>query len=302
MLWLIISISAYLILAIVSLVDKHLLTGPISNPKVYTFYVGTLGLLALLLAPFVGFYVPEFSQIILSFAAGALFIFALFWFYYALHLFEASRVIPAIGGILPLFTFLLVFIFSGGKETLELLGFLGFILLVLGSVLVTYERSKKISLESFKISVVSAFFFALSFVLTKYVYLAHPFWTGFIWMRIGGALAGVCFLFTKDVRKELSEAKKDTPQEIMGIFLLNQAAGAGANILQSWSIALAPLAYIAVINALQGSQYVFLLIFTVFLSLKFPKILKEEISREVLFQKLIATFFIMVGLIIKVIK
>ena len=120
MLWLTVAISAYLILAIVFLVDKYLLVGPIPNPQVYTFYIGTLGILVLILAPFVGLYIPELSQIVLSLLAGALFIYGIFWLNKALRLFEASRVIPAIGGILPIFSFLLIYIFSGGKEIFTL--------------------------------------------------------------------------------------------------------------------------------------------------------------------------------------
>jgi len=56
------------------------------------------------------------------------------------------------------------------------------------------------------------------------------------------------------------------------------------------------LAYVPVIHALNGTQYVFLFIFSIFLSLKFPQILKEEISKEVLFQKIIAILLIGGGL------
>ena len=67
---------------------------------------------------------------------------------------------------------------------------------------------------------------------------------------------------------------------------------------QNWAIFLAPLAFLAIINALQGVQYVFLLIFAVLLSLKFPQILKEEISREIIFQKVVAILLIGGGLVI----
>lgn len=302
MLWLIVTISAYLILAIVSLVDKYLLVGPIPNPKVYTFYIGTLGILVLILTPFVGFYIPEFSQIILSLLAGAFFIYGIFWLNSALRLFEASRVIPAIGGILPIFTFLLIYIFSKGTKIFKTWEFLAFILLVLGSILITYEKAKKISLKSFKISVVAAFFFALSFVLAKYVYLVQPFWSGYLWIRIGGFLMAISFLFTKEVRNELFKLKINLPKKTAAIFLLNQAVGASANILQNWAIALAPLIGVAIINALQGVQYLFLLIFAFLLSLKFPQILKEEISRQILLQKIIAILLIAGGLALLAIK
>jgi drug/metabolite transporter (DMT)-like permease len=295
MLWLTVAISAYLILAIVFLVDKYLLAGPIPNPRVYTFYIGSLGILVLILAPFVGFYVPELSQIVLSLLAGALFIYGIFWLNKALRLFEASRVIPAIGGILPIFSFLLIYIFSGGKEIFTLGEFLAFILLVFGSILIIYEKAK-ISSKSLRISVMAAFFLALSFVLAKYVYMAQPFWSGYIWIRIGGFLMAMSFLFAPEVRRELARTKINFPKKTAAIFLSNQAAGAGANILQNWAIALAPLICVAIINALQGVQYVFLLIFVTLLSLRFPQILKEEISRKILFQKILAILLIGGGL------
>jgi hypothetical protein len=296
MLWLLVTIAAYLILAIVSLVDKYLLVGPIPNPKVYTFYIGTLGILVLILIPFVGFSFPEFPQIVLSLLSGALFVCGVFWFYKALRLFEASRVIPAIGGILPIFTYLLIYIFSRGRESFKIWEFSALILLILGSVLITYEKAKKISLESLKISILSAFLLALSFVLAKYVYMAQPFWSGYILIRIGGFLMALTFLFTKEVRSELFKVKVSLPKKTAAIFLSNQAAGAGANILQNWGVFLAPLTYVAIINALQGLQYLFLLVFTLLLSLKFPQILKEEISKKIIFQKIIAILLIGGGL------
>lgn len=294
--WLLIAILAYLIFALVFLVDKYLLVGPIQNPKIYTFYAGIFRPLVLLLIPFIDFHIPNVPQIVLSFLAGGSFILALFWFYKGLQLFETSRIVPAIGGILPIFSFLLVHIFSQGKEILTPKEFFVFALLVLGSFLITYEKAKKISLGSLKISTIAAFFFALSFVFSKYVYLAQPFLSGFIWIALGGALTSLFFLFAKEVREGFFKRVIPMQRKTAIIFFSNQILGAGANILQNFAIALAPLVYVSVINALGGTQYAFLLLFTVFLSLKFPKVLKEEISREIIFQKIIAILLIGGGL------
>lgn len=299
--WLIVIIISYFLFAIVALGDKYLLAGA-PNPKSYSFYVGILGGLVLILIPFVGFSIPVFYQILFCFLAGAMFIFALLGMFEGLEKFEASRIIPAVGGFLPLFTFLLVYFFSDRKETLGFWGLLAFLLLLLGSVLVTIEPGKRISFASLKISAVTAFLFALFFVLTKYVYIMLPFWTGFIWIRIGAFLTALFFIFTKEVRREIF-ARKFTFNKKTGIFfVLNQGVGVGASILQNWAIALAGLAYLSIINALQGVQYIFLFIFTIFLSLKFPKILKEEVSKKVIFQKIIAILLIGGGLVLLTIK
>ncbi|MCX6759090.1 MAG: hypothetical protein NT012_00755 [Candidatus Nealsonbacteria bacterium] len=302
--WLIITISFYFILAIVFLVDKYLLTSSIPNPKVYTFYVGALGILVLVFAPFVGFYIPTIPQIILAFSAGAIYIYALFWFYKSLQLFEASRVVPAIGGLTPLFTFALIYLFSRGREILSFLEIIAFIFLILGSVLINLKKEKLINIKSLKFSVLTAFLLSLSFVLIKYVYLVQPFWNGFIWRSVGGFLMAICFfVFFPEIKKEIFIKRREKfPKKTAIIFLTNQTAGAGAALLQNWAIFLVPLAYMPFINALQGVQYVFLLIFAIILSFKLPKILKEEISREIIFQKVAAILLIGAGLILIALK
>lgn len=299
--WLIIIIFAYFILAVVGLVDKYLLGGPIPNPKVYAFCVGVLGILSLFLIPFVQFLVPSFLDLILTFVAGTIYIFALFGFFNALKLFEASRVVPAIGGFLPLFTFLLTFLL-GNREVLKGFEIISFILLISGSVLIALQIPKWISLKSLQISALTAFLFALTFILTKFVYLSQPFWSGFIWMRMSGFFIALFFLFAKEVREELFKKRVSLKPKTTSLFLLNQAMGGGAFVLQNWAIALVPLSLLAFINALEGTKYVFLLAITVLLSLKFPKILKEGISKKVLFQKIIAILLIGMGLTLLALK
>ncbi|KKS91431.1 MAG: hypothetical protein UV65_C0006G0012 [Parcubacteria group bacterium GW2011_GWF2_43_11] len=303
MLWLVVITSAYLILAGVFLVNKYLLAGPLSSPKVFAFYVGTLGVLALLIIPFVGFSAPSFFQVFLSLAAGALFVYALFWQYKAIRLFEVSRAIPAIGALIPLFTFGLIYLFSAGKETLTFLEIIAFILLIFGSVLITLKKGKLITLREMQIVAIAAFLFSLSFVFTKYVYLEQSFWPGFVWMRIGGVLVAICFfLFFKEVKAEIFKKQAGFKPKTAIIFLISQAMGAIAFVLQNWAIFLAPLAFLAIINALQGVQYVFLLVFAALFSFKFPELLKEQISREVILQKIVAILLIGGGLLVLTLK
>jgi len=299
MLWLTVTIVAYLILALVYLVDKYLLTGPIPNPKVYAFYIGLLGLGVLVFIPFIDFYVFDVQDIILAFISGASFVWGIFWFFKGLKQFEPSRMVPAVGGILPIFTFILIYIFSWGSEILGSWQILAFILLILGTILITYQKSKRFSLKSIQLSVIAAFFLALSFVFAKFVYNSHPFLLSLVWIRLGGVLMALAFLSSSELRKGLFKQEMALEKKTIAIFFSSQAAGAGANILQNWAVA---LIYVAFINALQGIQYAFLLVFAVLFSWKFPKVLKEEISKEVIFQKIIAILLISFGLVILSIK
>ena len=286
--WLIVIVSAYFLFALVSLGDKYLLKGP-PNPKIYAFYVGVLGILALVLIPFVGFSIPGTAGILFCLLAGAMYVFAILGVYEGLEKFEASRIIPAIGGFMPLFIFGLIYLFSGGGEVLGFKEIIAFILLIFGSVFVAWDPLKKVSFKSLQISAISAFLFALCFVLTKYVYLMLPFWTGFIWIRISAFLIALFFILFKEVRKEIFSKKSSFSKKTSALFLFNQGMGAGAFILQNWAIALAGLAYLSIISALQGVQYVFLFILTML-------ILKEGLSKKVILQKFFAIILIGIGL------
>ncbi len=151
----------------------------------------------------------------------------------------------------------------------------------------------------------TAFLFALSFTTTKIVFLEQPFISGLIWLRIGGILAALSFIFFKEVREELFEKIKIKKKKALFenpklavVFLLNQVVGAGAGILQSLAIYLAPIMYLAFINAMEGVRYVFILVFTIILSYKMPRILSEKITKPILFKKVLAIILIIIGLVI----
>jgi len=108
MLWLLIAILSYFFFSLASLGDRYLLIGP-PKPKVYAFYVGVLGIIVVLVLPFVQFSLPSFSTAALSFFTGLVFVLSLISLYYGLEKFEVSRIVPALGGFLPIFTFILGF-------------------------------------------------------------------------------------------------------------------------------------------------------------------------------------------------
>ena len=292
----IIVIFAYFFLAIVAVGDKYLLTGSL-NPKTYTFYAGAFGAIVFLLIPFVNFYIPSPAIILVSFLAGAVFVLATFIFYSALEDFEVSRVVPAVGGLMPIFTLVLVFLLFEDANLLKISDFLALALLILGTFLITKGVPAKISLKSFLMAGVSAFLFSAYFVLSKYLYNLLPFWSAIILIRFGAFVSAMFFIFAADVRAEIF-GKRPSSMNIRtaALFGANQTLAATGVILQNFSIAVAGTSYLAIINATEGIRYVFVFIFSIIISLKFPNILKEEMSRKIIIQKLIAIFLIVGGL------
>ena len=301
--WLLVSIGAYFLLAVVSLVDKFLLGGSLSNPKVYAFYVGVLGSLAFLLIP-LGFFVLPASLFVLAAAllSGSCQIMGIYFYFDSLKKFETSRIIPAIGGLQPLFAFALIWFFGGGRETLDAWQATAFILMVAGSVAIVFDP-KAWSFKSAKFGALAAFLFALAVVLAKFVYSDLPFFPGFILISIGSVFTSLLFLVSKEVRKEAFLVKDlERKAKTTTLFFSNQVLGASAFVLQSYAVSLAPFALVAMINALAGVQYIFLFLFSTLISVYFPKLIKENISRHAILQKCAAIILIASGLLVFALK
>lgn len=300
MLWLYAALLAYSLFGLVTVTDKYLLKARIPNPKVYTFYVGLLSIVYLIFIPF-GFAQPSPALVGLNLLTGACAILALFSLYLALEKGEASRVGPIVGGLVPIFTFIFLWLLSPEKISLLPQELIAFLLLILGTVLICWGKpfSQKYSLSILFISALASFFFALFFTLAKFVYLTQPFISGLIWIKIGSFLTGFVFLFFQDVRHlALKQFKGLTSysQKTALIFIGKNAAGGLGYICQNLAVSLARVGQVAFISALQGVQYIFVLILAIILAKKLPHILKEEISKEVLWQKIIAILLISFGL------
>ena len=80
------------------------------------------------------------------------------------------------------------------------------------------------------------------------------------------------------------------------IIVGNQVLGGSGAVLQNFAINLAPLAFLPLINALEGFKYLFLLILAAIFSFKFPSVLKEKFNKEVAIQKSVAVVLLISGL------
>src|SRR3989338_8101549 len=169
MYWLFAVIIGHLLNALSFVLDKMLLSKSISNPFAFTFYVGVLGTLVVVLIPFVDFFVPDATALGVDIVAGAAFSVALLFFFLALKSAEASRIVPFIGGAVPVFTLVLEVIFLDAQFSPNQL--LAFAVLVCGTVLIAIDRdqpraARRLARRTWVYGVVAAAAFAVSFVIT----------------------------------------------------------------------------------------------------------------------------------------
>jgi drug/metabolite transporter (DMT)-like permease len=297
MIWIIAIILSYFFFAVSSLGDKIVLNGP-SKPKSYTFFVGIFSILAAFLIPFVDFSFPSGLGLAWIILEAIMYVAGLYALFYSLENFDVSKIIPTIGATQPIFIGILSLVFWG-SQSISVKSVIAFLILLVGSVLISIDKNPKITKKSLQIGLITSLFFSLDYIFSKFVFQDLSFWPGFIWMRIFSFAIVLLFLFDKGFRKEMAE-DNGTDKKTGMLFLVTQASGGAANILQSWSISLVPIAYLAVMNSMKGIQYVFLFLMVILVSHFRPNVLKEEMSKKVILQKVISILVIGLGLAVLV--
>lgn len=298
MLWLITAILAYFFLAVASVGDRFLLVGSLPNPKVYAFFIALLGGLAIpILAPF-GFAFPDSQGIFLALAAGFIWIAALVAAFEAVIRQEVSRVVPAVGALVPIFTLAAAALIW--QATLSLKELAAFLLLLPGGFLITAKKfHPKYFLHDhdFMWIVAAAALFAAGFLLMKEVFVREGFVNGFIWMRFGGLIAAFVLFLFREVRREAFAKKVGFQKKVFVPFFLFQAAGSVGFVTQNLAINFATVSQVSLVNALEGTRYLFLFLFVWLLAKWRPQLLKEEMRGAVLWQKIIAGAIIIFGIV-----
>ncbi|MFA6919332.1 MAG: EamA family transporter [Patescibacteria group bacterium] len=300
MLWLIIIVIAYFLNASATAIDKFLLSKKISNPAVYAFFISALSVLGIVLIPF-GFHAISLWQIVVALIVGVIFTFAYLFMFKALGENEATRITPFMGGLQPIFVFVLAWIFLG--ESLGILAIVAFFILVVGTIILSRQggqsaKAQKISRRSYVYATIATILFAIAYTASKYVYNEDGFITGFVWTRIGTFLGAMLLLLShKNLTDIMSTLRTPKRQSKTGLlFAMGQTAGALSFVLVSYAVSISDS--VAIVNASRGLEYVFLLLILIILSKRYPKVLSEKMTGKIIFQKIIATTFIIVGLII----
>jgi uncharacterized membrane protein len=300
--WVIIALIAYIFIGTQTLLDKFLISSErIAHPAIYTFYSGILSLPILLLAP-LGFHRIGGTEFFWNIFSGALFVYGILFLFFALRKNEASRVVPIVGAVVPVVTFILSFFVLG--SVLKSQQIIGVILLILGGFLISFEtengnkKTKKL-FSGFYLSIISGIFFGIAFVIFKKLYLTDNFFNVFLWTRIG-LFAGAMTLFLipnwrKIIINSFLSAKKAPKKDYQTGFLFvgNKILGGVGSILLQRAVSIGE---VTIVNALVSIQYAFIFVVGIFLSLHWPEIFHEKRNKKEIWQKIFAIAIITVGI------
>jgi drug/metabolite transporter (DMT)-like permease len=294
--YVLIATIGYILNATAILTDKVNVDVNIKSPAAYTFWIGLAGFATIILIPF-GFNIPSPVALLYAFLSGATFMVALLFFYKSLHFDESSRVAPIVASVNAIFTLLAgALIFA---QFLSRQQNLASAVMIVGLIIIAtvhWSRHKN-ELHHLLFMIGAGCFFSLSSLFLKEVFFYTPFINGLIWSKIFSTVTVATFLLSPKIRAEVfasKVAKHHFVNKTSRLILVGQICGAIGGLLISYAIYLANP---AIINAMQGVQYLFILLVVIALSLlKVSVGLDEQNSKKALIQKLIGAFFVALGL------
>ena len=294
------SITAYLLNGVAVTVDKFLLSKHIPDPLVYVFYFSLVSLVGLLLIPFAQ--VPSTPVILIASLSTLLWTTGAYFMFKALQIGLVTRVVPVIGTLIPLFL-LMESVINYSITPNQVVAVL---FLVLGLIFLTsFDWKGKIRKEEIVFIILSSIFFAVSYSVLRQAYvLADNFFSVFVYSRPVLVPVGIALFILPQTRERIFPRKKQEDKEKLsglftskaGIFFAGGQICAGiSELLLTFSVSLANP---ALVNSLQGVQYVFLFLMNLVLAKKYPHIFSERLTSGVVVTKTIGILAIGVGLYI----
>src|SRR3989338_368021 len=133
--WFLIALLAQFVLGTSALADKLLLKKSFPHPVGYTFWLGILGLVSVMLLRF-GFVAISWQTLGMAFLAGAVFMVGMLFYFYALFYSKAGGSIVSVSGFSPVATLVFGSFFLG--TVLESYQMISFVLLVGGGVFIWF--------------------------------------------------------------------------------------------------------------------------------------------------------------------
>jgi len=290
--WALFSILAALIWAIVSTVDKYILTKWTRNPIVPITALGPISLIAAFLVYlFKGFSFLSYINITLALVSGIFYTLMAVFYFKAVKTEEISRIAPLFY-LTSLFILILAAVFLG--EIFSLIKYLGVFLLVIGAVLISSKGFTKVRLgKAFWFMILSSLAIAINAVIIKYLLNFADFWTIFSYSKIGVAFASIP-IFYLSLPGLVSTTKKHG-KKVIGTIFLNESLDLLGDLL---IIKAYTIGYVTLVNALSSVHPFFVLIFVIILTIFYPQVLKEEIEKSIILIKLIAIILMFIGAIL----
>jgi len=296
--WFLIALIPPALWSVTNHLDKYLISRFFKGGGVGALMVFS-SLIGLLLLPFIIISHPEVINVnprnaVLIAVNGFLYILAVLPYFYALGKDEASVAVPLFQ-LVPVFSYIFAYVVL--KETLLIQQVLGGLLIVLGAIGISLEltddKGPRFKKEVFWLMTLSSVLFALNFLFFKFFALQESFWTTSFWEYVGFAVfAFVLMVFVKPYRREFISVMRENKAAVIGLNGFNEIVNITAKLSFNFASLLTPITITWIVN---GFQPLFVFTYGVILTMFFPHISEEKISRKHLVQKISAILVMLSG-------
>lgn len=288
--WFYFALLSSIVIAAVNIVDKILISNYNIPPLVYAMVIGVTSLMPLVILPFIDFKVLSLAALTFAMLVGFVRVYYTLPYFKALTIEEVSRVVPVLQ-LMPVFVLVLSTIFL--REVLRLQDYAGFAFLVLGGTLCAIRLGKGLRLSmAFYLMIVSSFLLAVYSVGLKVLFSSEDFYSVFIWVQIAGFITFFQFMLFKPLRSTLVTTYKTTRKRIGALIIGEQAVAYVSVFAYNYAIAHGS---ISLVSAVVSTQPLFVLLFATALTYRFPKILKEQLTKQDIILKCLGITVIFLG-------
>ncbi|MBP7846091.1 MAG: EamA family transporter [Candidatus Pacebacteria bacterium] len=298
--WFWIALISPIVLALVNHIDKYVLSHRLKGRGVDAIFLFS-SILAFgsipavfVLSGSVGVF--SFSQILFLMISGAVGAFGFLLYLHSVFKEEISLSI-AVFQLNPVWSYILGLVFLG--EVLTKNQIFASIIIILGVFIITLDF-EELKLKRFVMrkSVllfmgIASVLYAVQDVMFKYVVQEDYFWAGVFWQIIGVVVLGILFyLFKKSSRKELNSFLSNNNAKTFRINAFAEFLYLGANVVNTFSLLLAPVALVSVVGS---SQPLFVFLGSLLIARFLPKISSEKLAKGHILHKLVSIGIVIIG-------
>ena len=291
--WTILGILGAATFAVVSVLDKRLISVSLPSLSSYYLWTGTGRFLWGALLPIVaGFGINDYGwHFAAAIVAGLIWGAALALMALGFRLEEASRV-TAVTHSFPVISAFLAVIFL--DESLGPVQWVAIVVVVFGAIMVSLRGGPSQGLlprlnRAFPVIVASAVCYALSFFLAKYAVEEVSVWTLFSIRQLG--MAAVFLVLGRNAWREVPLVVRS--RSALGLMLVTEFFL--AHIALIFTLLAIEGGPVSVVSTLAGTRPLFVFLYTILLSASWWRFVDEPLDRSVLVVKLASIFMIVGG-------
>lgn len=275
-------------------IDKFVLEKFRLHPVVISVYSGFIALfISLFLLPFTGLYTGDIRSVFIIVASGVLTELYLLPYFKALSIDEASRVVPLFQFV-PVFILILGYTLLG--ETLVSKQYIGAGFIIASGFLLSLKKpqAKIFSLRpALFYMLFSSAIYAFSVVLYKFGVKEIPFWQTLPLEGFGIAIGALCITAYGSSNTILRKKMETIPKKALVYIGVNECVYLLARYTGYFALSLLSASLVSIIG---GFQPLFIFLYGIALSIWFPSVIKEVITKKTIVLKFTAVFLIFVGL------